>query len=295
MTGSITTIDIGRLRRRPDARSINEDVAAEIADDIERFGFKSPLWVRAHGDGYEVIAGSHRLMACDLAGMSQVPCFVIDADDTAAEMMMIAENLHRSELTALERDEQVARWIALSGAAQSAQVEPIESRRAEAEQVSRQVDAKPLGGRPEGGVRAASREIGISESDARRAVKVANLSPEAKQAARETGLDNNQSAMLAAAKQPTPQAQVQAIQQHHAQRAGGVAGRYQQAAPAAPATPDPAMFDKFVRAVDFIEAMDPDTLVTAAGRRRAVLGQRASGLAERMSDIMSKLDIGGAR
>lgn len=86
-------------------------------------------------------------------------------------MWEIAENLHRAELTALERDEQVTEWIKL------------------ADEVSRQVDAKPKsgkkGGRPEAGTRKAAREIGVSEPDARRAVKVASLTPEAKEAARE--------------------------------------------------------------------------------------------------------------
>jgi hypothetical protein len=51
----------------------------------------------------------------------------------------IAENLHRAELTKLERDSNIAEWIKIT------------------ERVSAQVAAKPQGGRPEGGVRAASR------------------------------------------------------------------------------------------------------------------------------------------
>ncbi|GAB4063951.1 hypothetical protein KHC28_14250 [Ancylobacter sonchi] len=98
-------------------------------------------------------------------------------------------------LSKLERDEQVARWIEL-----------IELKR-----VSRQVDEKREVGRPESGVSAASRELGISEPDARRAVNVAALSPEAKEAAREAGLDDNRSALLDAAAKPTVAEQVAAI------------------------------------------------------------------------------------
>ncbi|WP_428030036.1 hypothetical protein [Ancylobacter sp.] len=94
----------------------------------------------------------------------------------------IAENLHRAELTALERDEQVALWVKLNAERQSAQSEPIESKRG---------DGK--GHRPESGVRAAARELGIEKEDARRATKVASLSDEAKEAAREAGLDDNRS------------------------------------------------------------------------------------------------------
>ena len=103
-----------------------------------------------------------------------------------AELWEIAENLHRAELTALERSEQVARWIELTAVKQKlAQPEPVSK-----------------GGRGnEGGVRAAARDLGIEKEDARRATKVAALSDEAKQAAREAGLDDNRSALLQAARQ----------------------------------------------------------------------------------------------
>lgn len=89
---------------------------------------------------------------------------------------------NQTELTALERDEQVARWVELSAA-----------------RISRQPDEKTARGRPKGGVNSAAKEIGVSEPDARRAVKVAKLSDEAKAAAREVGLDDNRTALLEAA------------------------------------------------------------------------------------------------
>jgi hypothetical protein len=73
----------------------------------------------------------------------------------------IAENLHRSELTALERDRHVAEWIRLTE---------------ESDRISAQPEPKKNGrGRPESGVRRAAREIGVEKEDARRAVKVASL------------------------------------------------------------------------------------------------------------------------
>lgn len=88
-------------------------------------------------------------------------------------MWEIAENLHRSELTVLERDQHVAKWIELAG-----------------EKVLTQPASKPEGGRPESGTRKASRELGIELTDAQRALKVASLTPEAKEAAKEVGLDD---------------------------------------------------------------------------------------------------------
>ena len=65
--------------------------------------------------------------------------------------------------------------------------------------VSRQLDAKPKGGRPRGGIREAARVLGLGESEVRRALKIAAMPKLAKQAAHDAGLDNNQSALLRAA------------------------------------------------------------------------------------------------
>ena len=63
----------------------------------------------------------------------------------------------------------------------------------------RQVDAK-VGG-TEGGNRQAARELNIPEAAVRRAYQTASLSPEAQEAAVETGLDDNRSVLLEAAKE----------------------------------------------------------------------------------------------
>lgn len=106
----------------------------------------------------------------------------------------ISENLHRAELTALERDGLVAEWVELTG------------------EVSTQHVSKPQGGRPEDGIRRASRDLGLNREDVRRATKVASLSPEAQDVAREVGLDDNRTALLEARKLLTPDAQVVAVE-----------------------------------------------------------------------------------
>src|SRR5262249_32943671 len=64
-------------------------------------------------------------------------------------------------------------------------------------------------GRPSSGVNKAAKEIGVNREDARRAVKVDSLSSEALQTAIALKLDDNRSALLAAAKHDDP-----GMQQH---------------------------------------------------------------------------------
>ena len=175
-------------------REVNPAVVKRLADSIEQVGLRHPITVRKRNDRYVLVAGRHRLEACRKIGRESVPATIVTMTNAEARMWEIAENLHRAELTKLERDEQVAEWIKLC-------------------EVLRQPDAKPQGGRPEGGVRAAARELGVSEPDARRATQVASIAPEAKEAIRDAGLDNNRSAMLEVAKEPTPEKQVAKVVQ----------------------------------------------------------------------------------
>lgn len=193
--------------RRP---LVEADIDA-LARSIEAIGLRSPIWIRyvdlldhpeegeLHG-AFVLVAGRHRMEAMKRLGREMIDCIVFQGDEVAARKWEIAENLHRSDLTDLQRKEQIAEWIRLTDA-----------------EVLRQPDAKPCGGRPEGGVRAAARELGLNEPEARRAVKVASISEQAKQAAISAQLDNNQSALLKiAASQPAEQ--VEKVRQLAAER-----------------------------------------------------------------------------
>jgi ParB-like chromosome segregation protein Spo0J len=181
-------------------RPIVEATVARLVESIGKLGLLNPPTVRIVNnlndpiDGeldsaYVLVAGRHRVEACKRLGIEQIECSLVDVDATGARMMEIAENLDRAELTALERDEHVAEWIRLAD---------LQSRQPDANEKSKREDGR--GHRHEGGVRAASRELGLSEPDARRANQVAGLSDEAKAVAKESGFDDNRSVLLKAAK-----------------------------------------------------------------------------------------------
>ncbi len=192
---TISDIDISN-----DRRAINQATVKRLADSIEQIGLRHPITVRERGDRYQLIAGRHRIAAHEKLGLEHIQAVIVKMTNDEARLWEIAENLHRSELTKLERDEQVAEWIKIT------------------ERISFQSETKSAG-RPEGGVRAAARELGIDNADAHRAVKVASLSESAKEAAREEGLDNNRSALLAASRERTPEAQVTKLRNYKSEPA----------------------------------------------------------------------------
>jgi ParB-like chromosome segregation protein Spo0J len=185
-------------------REVNSAAVKRLADSINQIGLRHPITVREKGGQYLLVAGRHRLEAYRKMDIEYIPATIVKMTNDDARLWEIAENLHRAELTKLERDDNIAEWIKITERIQSSQFAKNESRRDDGR-----------GHRAEGGIAAAARDLGLDKDDAHRAVKVASLSNEAKEAARETGLDNNRSALLDAASKPTVAEQVAAIHQRH--------------------------------------------------------------------------------
>lgn len=108
-------LPVEKIHRRPDARAINADTVASLAESIGAVGLINPIRVRAVGDGWELIAGAHRLEACKALGLVEVTCAVVEDDDLHAELAMIDENLCRAELSPSDRALQTARRKAIYG------------------------------------------------------------------------------------------------------------------------------------------------------------------------------------
>jgi len=60
---------------------------------------------------YELVAGGRRLAAARLAGLAQVPCIVIDADDRRSAELSIIENLQHETLNIFEQASAIASLI----------------------------------------------------------------------------------------------------------------------------------------------------------------------------------------
>ena len=87
-------------------KQFDPDALADLADSIRQHGIIQPLTVRKLQSGYyQIIAGERRWRAARMAGLTQVPVVVIEADDRKAMELAMIENLQREDLNPMEEAE----------------------------------------------------------------------------------------------------------------------------------------------------------------------------------------------
>jgi len=80
-----------------------EEALGELAESIRRHGILQPLSVRRLGGNmYELIAGERRLRAGILAGLTEIPCIIMNMDDKESGITALVENLQREDLDYIE-------------------------------------------------------------------------------------------------------------------------------------------------------------------------------------------------
>ena len=101
----LQNLPIGKVEpRRDQPRAVfNEQALQELADSIAQYGLIQPITVRRLDSGYyQIIAGERRWRAARLAGLSEVPVRVLEADDRRTAELALVENLQREDLNPIE-------------------------------------------------------------------------------------------------------------------------------------------------------------------------------------------------
>ena len=87
-------------------KNFDPEKLSELADSIREHGIIQPLTVRRLASGYyQIIAGERRWRAARLAGLTEVPAVIIEADDRTAMELAMIENLQREDLNPMEEAE----------------------------------------------------------------------------------------------------------------------------------------------------------------------------------------------
>src|SRR5829696_5956229 len=95
-------LDPAALAVDPD--NVRRDGAGDLdtlAASIRAHGLLQPLGVAREGAGYRVVYGSRRREAALRAGLSTVPCLLVDAPAGTRRVRQLLENLQRRDLNPL--------------------------------------------------------------------------------------------------------------------------------------------------------------------------------------------------
>ena len=89
--------------RNQPRQDFDEEELESLSESLATHGILQPLTVRELESGYyQIIAGERRWRAARMAGLTEVPVVVIEADDQKAMELALIENLQRQDLNPVE-------------------------------------------------------------------------------------------------------------------------------------------------------------------------------------------------
>ncbi|MDD4546785.1 MAG: ParB/RepB/Spo0J family partition protein [Oscillospiraceae bacterium] len=119
-SGQILMIPTGDIHPNPEQprREISYERLLELAQSIDENGLLHPITVTFIGDKPMLVAGERRLRAAKIAGMRDIPCIEIEADESRAALLTLIENIQRENMNCFEEAEGIRRLIMVHGLTQ---------------------------------------------------------------------------------------------------------------------------------------------------------------------------------
>lgn len=110
----VQTLRISEIEPKSDQprKYFNNESLEQLATSIAQHGLIQPIIVRQSAGGYyQIIAGERRWRASKMAGLTEIPAIVMDADELKSAELAIIENVQRDNLNAYEEAQAYASLI----------------------------------------------------------------------------------------------------------------------------------------------------------------------------------------
>lgn len=104
-TGDIVRIPVDLIEPNPyqPRMTFDNDALAELSDSIRTLGLIQPVTVRRkNGDRFQIISGERRFRASRMAGLENIPAYILETNDQGMLEMAIVENIQRENLDPIE-------------------------------------------------------------------------------------------------------------------------------------------------------------------------------------------------
>ena len=102
----VEELDISLLDSFPEHpfKVLENDDLKKLQDSIKDNGILEPIIVRKKDDGrYEIVSGHRRKKACELNGLTKIPCLIREMSDDDATIYMVDSNMHREVILPSEK------------------------------------------------------------------------------------------------------------------------------------------------------------------------------------------------
>lgn len=119
--GQVVQLPIAAIRRNPQQprRVFAEDALETLTHSIQEVGILQPLSVVIEGGEPVLVAGERRLRAAARAGLTQVPCLIVQAEPVHSAVLALVENIQREDLDCFEEAEGIRRLMDMGGLTQT--------------------------------------------------------------------------------------------------------------------------------------------------------------------------------
>ena len=106
-------------------RYFEQSAMEELKNSILEYGVIQPITVRRVQGEYELVAGERRFRAAQMAGLTEIPAIVVDADSDKSAILALLENLQREDLSFFEIAESYKSLIRRQGMTQTEIAEKV--------------------------------------------------------------------------------------------------------------------------------------------------------------------------